>query len=146
MGMRITRNDVEDSFPFPPESFDVVTALEVMEQVGGSARRLLSEIKRVLKPGGVLYIGTPNVYSWAKVRPNEHDPWTLKALVASEGFIVQECTTWTPHRSGLRGWRDALLRLASGCRLATFHFKDAAQLWRLRGRQIGLVARKRLEL
>jgi hypothetical protein len=77
----------------------------------------------------------------------EYDPWTLKTLVASAGFDVREIKTWDVYAGDPQGFRDSLLRLlVSGSLAATGHLKDALQLWRLRGHQIGLVAEKRREI
>jgi SAM-dependent methyltransferase len=161
--------DFEIGFPFPDESFDVVTAFEVIEHVTGSPRRFLDESHRVLRQGGVLYLGTPNVSSWAKIRrmlahqhpydampysmsfgPRhpmchvyEYDPWTLKQLVAASGFQVRECRTWNVYQTDPGGLRNAILRgLVSASLLLTGFVRDAALQWRLRGHQIGLVACK----
>ena len=48
-----------ESLPFEPESFDLVTAFEVIEHLE-RWRDLLAEANRVLKPGGVLLVSTPN--------------------------------------------------------------------------------------
>ncbi len=60
--------------PFPDSSFDVVVAYEVFEHIC-DWKRFLSEIKRVLKPGGLVYISTPNktLYSPGTKQPiNPH--------------------------------------------------------------------------
>jgi 2-polyprenyl-3-methyl-5-hydroxy-6-metoxy-1,4-benzoquinol methylase len=44
---------------FPPDSFDVVTLVDVLEHVV-EPRLLLAEIRRVLAPDGVLFIKVPN--------------------------------------------------------------------------------------
>ncbi len=59
---------------FKENSFDVVVAFEVFEHLT-DWRTFLSEIKRVLKPGGLLYISTPNktLYSPGTKKPiNPH--------------------------------------------------------------------------
>lgn len=48
-----------ESLPFEPESFDLVTAFEVIEHLE-RWQNLLIEANRVLKPGGVLLVSTPN--------------------------------------------------------------------------------------
>jgi len=50
--------------PFPVASFDLVVLVEVLEHVPAK-RDLLREIWRVLKPGGRLYLTTPNPNSLA---------------------------------------------------------------------------------
>jgi len=46
--------------PFPPASVDLVTCFHSLEHWHHSPRRLFSEIRRVLKPGGFLFLATPN--------------------------------------------------------------------------------------
>jgi len=48
---------------FPDAHFDVVHANEVMEHVD-DVTTLLDEIRRVLRPGGLVVIRTPNHHSW----------------------------------------------------------------------------------
>jgi len=47
------------ALPFPAASFDVVISNHVIEHCAAPARHL-KEIHRVLRPGGVLYLATPN--------------------------------------------------------------------------------------
>jgi SAM-dependent methyltransferase len=49
-----------ESLPYPDASFDVVTATEVIEHLE-DFRRVVREIHRVLKPGGVCILSTPNI-------------------------------------------------------------------------------------
>lgn len=51
--------------PFPDESFDAVTCLEVIEH-DFQPERTLAEVRRVLRPGGVLCVSTPNVAYWRR--------------------------------------------------------------------------------
>jgi 2-polyprenyl-3-methyl-5-hydroxy-6-metoxy-1,4-benzoquinol methylase len=48
--------------PFPPESFDVVVASDVVEHVA-SQHEFVAASARVLKPGGLLFIATPNRFT-----------------------------------------------------------------------------------
>lgn len=62
------------TIPFPDNTFDVVVAFEVFEHLT-DWQKFLSEIKRVLKPEGLVYISTPNktLYSPGTKKPiNPH--------------------------------------------------------------------------
>ncbi len=56
-----------ESLPFEPESFDLVTAFEVIEHLE-RWQELLTEANRVLKSGGVLLVSTPNRDYYAESR------------------------------------------------------------------------------
>ncbi|MGH7146283.1 MAG: class I SAM-dependent methyltransferase [Nitrospiraceae bacterium] len=50
--------------PYPPESFDLAVALEIIEHMPiEEGEQMLANIRRVLKPGGRLLLSTPNRYS-----------------------------------------------------------------------------------
>ena len=53
--------------PFPPASFDLVTAFEVIEHLQ-DWRALLTEAHRVLEPNGILIVSTPNKRYYAETR------------------------------------------------------------------------------
>ncbi len=53
--------------PFPPASFDLVTAFEVIEHLR-DWRALLAEAHRVLEPEGLLIVSTPNKRYYAEAR------------------------------------------------------------------------------
>ena len=53
--------------PFPPASFNLVTAFEVIEHLQ-DWRALLTEAHRVLEPNGILIVSTPNKRYYAETR------------------------------------------------------------------------------
>jgi SAM-dependent methyltransferase len=77
--------------PFGEDRFDVVISNHVIEHVGDGAEQLthLREIARVLVPGGVAYLATPN--RWQMVEPH----YRLAFL------------SWLPRR-----WRSSYLRIS----------------------------------
>ncbi len=83
---------------FSSASFDVVTLMDVIEHVPDSSE-LLSEIYRILRPGGVLFLVTPNfasLFVWLYglkaygVWPDQHvvyfQPSTIAKLLRKVGF------------------------------------------------------------
>ena len=83
---------------FPSESFDVVTLMDVIEHVP-EPLGLIAEIHRVLKPGGVIFVVTPNFGSLFVhlyrlkaygVWPDQHivyfQPETITTLLRKAGF------------------------------------------------------------
>ncbi len=65
-GLRFTQGSLE-ALPFAEASFDLVLAFEVIEHLTNWAG-MLREARRVLKPGGVLLVSTPNKSYYAESR------------------------------------------------------------------------------
>jgi SAM-dependent methyltransferase len=95
--------DIEQGLPFAPASFDSVWISEVIEHIV-EYKTLLSEISRVLKPGGRVYLTTPNSAFWAyrllsllgRAPSEQQHPYhvrffsyrMLEAALATAGFQV----------------------------------------------------------
>lgn len=87
-GWAVTSNPSTDP-RFEAGAFDVVTMIEVLEHVPDPFG-LLTDMASWLRPGGLLYITTPNIHSlngrilgpsWSIVSPPEHLVlWTIPAL------------------------------------------------------------------
>lgn len=90
--------DVENDARFPHGGFDVVTMMECIEHLV-DPQRLIFNAAKLLRPGGILHLTTPNARSlncrllglkWSVVSPPEHlTLWTTSALrdaVMAAGF------------------------------------------------------------
>lgn len=64
-GIHAVCSDLNVPFPFDTASFDVVFAGEVIEHVG-DVDHFVTEILRVLRPGGSLIVTTPNLASFGR--------------------------------------------------------------------------------
>lgn len=99
LGLNLITGDLI-SQKFSDECFDVITMFDVIEHVP-NPKEIISEVKRILKKGGVVIINTPDAESvWAKVlgrhwqliMPPEHinyfSPRNLGNYMMENGFKV----------------------------------------------------------
>jgi SAM-dependent methyltransferase len=81
-GVELETGDVLN-LSLPPESFELVVCFEVLEHVS-VPERVLDELSRVLSPGGVLAVSTPNRDRYVPGNPHhlhELDPAELEAAL-----------------------------------------------------------------
>jgi len=71
-----------EKIPFDASSFDVVTSFETLEHISAHDT-MLTEIKRVLRPGGVLIISTPDKKTYSD-KPRYSNPFHKKELSEQE--------------------------------------------------------------
>jgi 2-polyprenyl-3-methyl-5-hydroxy-6-metoxy-1,4-benzoquinol methylase len=106
------RADVEKDLPITENQFDLVFAGEIIEHLLAT-RLFLERCQRVLKPGGLLILTTPNLSCWLNLwrwyslgQPNNVSsdegqdghvrylaPNTLRKFLSRTGFIVHEMTS-----------------------------------------------------
>jgi SAM-dependent methyltransferase len=127
--------DAEGAYSLDDEAFDCVVAGEIFEHLNRQPWKLLSESWRVLRPGGLLLITTPNgqslerLYGWLKRGPTGHgfNPASptgrhareysvseLDAVVTSQGFDVKDIFTRNyayVDRDGFRGRLGPIKRI-----------------------------------
>jgi SAM-dependent methyltransferase len=112
--------------PFGPSTFEVVTCFEVLEHILEQAA-LLSEIVRLLTPGGIAVISTPN-----RNRTSGTNPYHLRELSLSEFMtLVRESGLTCLERSG-QHWalRPEVLRRVYGIRRAIYGIENAPSVFR----------------
>lgn len=65
-GINVCLGDLNSSFPFKSDFFDVIISRQVIEHLV-NVDNFAKEIYRVLKPGGYAVVSTPNLSSWPNV-------------------------------------------------------------------------------
>jgi len=71
-----------DNIPVDSNSVDVVVSFETIEHLD-KHEEMMTEIKRVLKPGGILIISSPDKYQYSIV-PGYTNPYHVKELLKEE--------------------------------------------------------------
>jgi SAM-dependent methyltransferase len=139
--------DAETSvFPYPDGSFDVIVSCEILEHFLCDPVHVLAECHRVLKPGGVIVLTTPNAMRWNNIsklirgknifdkyvresasarHPREYIPAEVVALFEAVGFDVTHMDTKDLTRED----EGPFVKVVTRCSVGLF---DAAD--RLRGR------------
>jgi 2-polyprenyl-3-methyl-5-hydroxy-6-metoxy-1,4-benzoquinol methylase len=97
----VTLEPVDSLFLLPAEKFDVITMWHVLEHVH-ALHRYLNQLKKLLKPGGVLLIAVPNYTSndaaaykafWAAYDVPRHlyhfSPAAMKQLLTAHGLTLR---------------------------------------------------------
>lgn len=88
--------DMEARLPFDDASFDLITCVEGIEHVV-DRHRTLRELRRVLKPGGVMLITTPNLLSLrARVA------YALAGQRAFRSYVDEHTSVWGRSEDGER--------------------------------------------
>ena len=110
--------------PFPDDSFEVVSSIGVLEHVrefGGHEQHSLSEIHRILKPGGhFLCVHLPNRKSWIEsishYLPKKHyhpirfDETSIAQLMKEAHLELLEVKRYAVLPRNLFGWAPTKLR------------------------------------
>lgn len=65
-GIHVARHDLNQPLPLPSNSVDVTTAFDVLEHLV-ETWRFITEVYRVLKPGGIFLIDSPNLAAWHNI-------------------------------------------------------------------------------
>lgn len=108
------------SLPYPDQSFDVVSAMDVLEHVT-EPKRLLQEASRVLKPNGLFFFHTFNRNVWSYLLiikgvdwcvPNAPKNMHVYPLFIKPQELTQFCQDAHLNVAHMRGFRPKLLQTA----------------------------------
>ncbi|MEA2393153.1 MAG: hypothetical protein QOJ82_1044 [Solirubrobacteraceae bacterium] len=91
-GRTIVHADVDEPLPFPDASFDGVVLKDLLEHVADPVA-VVREVRRVLRPGGVVFASSPDAQRWVWDDYTHRRPFTRKAfrlLFRDAGFQVEQ--------------------------------------------------------
>lgn len=98
-------NGERDPWPYPDESFDLVTGMEILEHLALDPYFFFCEAARVLKPGGNILITTPNVNShrgvWKTL--NNVAPYSFGIFVPCGGVYGRHNREYAPTELDMLG-------------------------------------------
>ncbi|MEE8425406.1 MAG: class I SAM-dependent methyltransferase [Elusimicrobiota bacterium] len=157
LGLEIAAPTMEEA-RFPAAHFDAVALIDVIEHVADPSA-LISEISRVLKPKGVLYLVTPDIGSfsarllrgkWWGLRPAHlfyFSRRTLRAMLEKAGFEVVSMRSY----GRIFTWGYWLSRLVNYPRPITLAVRAFIRILRIEDKflyldtrdSVQLIARKR---
>jgi SAM-dependent methyltransferase len=102
-GFRTHLGDIEGRFPFEPKTFDAAYCFEVLEHLH-RPNKTLAEVHTVLKDGGSLFVGQPNMRADGTHHVRRYYLGPLLSDLEKSGF-VPEWVDYVPAYS----MRDAIL-------------------------------------
>jgi SAM-dependent methyltransferase len=93
--------------PFENQQFDAVVSADVLCHAGVAARPALEEMRRVLRPGGVLVVNMP-AYQWLFSEHDRRVQNVLRVSAGEMGALLNEAGFLFPR---IRYWNGFLLPL-----------------------------------
>ena len=109
--------------PLPDGSADVVLSTQVLEHVS-SPQQYLAEARRLLRPGGVLFLSTHGYWMFHP-DPTDYWRWTgegLKTEIAKAGFRVERCRgVMNLASAGVQLFQDGLTPRVPSFLRSAFH-------------------------
>ncbi len=125
-GQEVVEGDAGDGLPFPDARFHGVVLKDVLEHVEDPVR-LVSEARRVLRPGGRVFASSPDAQRWVWDDYTHRRPFTRKSyrlLFEDHGFRVTRLgyESVMPGTGVVSGWTRRKRRPAPLAVLARLPF------------------------
>ncbi|MGD2147668.1 MAG: class I SAM-dependent methyltransferase [Anaerolineae bacterium] len=101
LGAELRRHNMTEALPYEDGFFDAVISVQVIHHADiATIRRIVQEILRVLKPGGLLFVTVPALkdgkpYSWQGIEYEKVEPHTFLPLTGPERGLLH--TYFTPE-------------------------------------------------
>lgn len=118
LGIKASKSDLNTKFPFKDNFIDVIHANQVIEHIY-QIDNFISEIYRVLKPGGYAVISTENASSWCNIFASimgwqifsltntSNKKWGLGNPLAFHKGVISKPDSWIHVRIyNVRGLKD----------------------------------------
>ncbi|MGH8556772.1 MAG: class I SAM-dependent methyltransferase [Methylococcales bacterium] len=112
---------VHGSLPVPTDGFDIVLSDYVLEHVA-QPRQVMSEVHRVLKPGGSFFFRTPNKYHYVSLIARATPHWFHNLFANRVRGLIEDPHEPYPtyHRMNSR---KSLQRIAQGVGFGSMAFR-----------------------
>lgn len=132
-GIKVTECDLNNQLPFQKNSFDVVHSNQVIEHLNDTDT-FISEIFRILKPGGYAIISSENLSSWHNIFALlfGYQPFSMTNF-SSLGNIGNPFALWNgkiSKNSSIKSWQHQ--RLFSFHGLADIFIKHGFQIEKIK--------------
>jgi SAM-dependent methyltransferase len=96
-GIKVKKFDLNNKFDFSDNFFDIIHANQVIEHIHNSDN-FISEIYRVLKPGGYAILSTENASSWCNIFASLMG-WQIFSLTNFSAKKLGLGNPWAIHRN-----------------------------------------------
>ena len=91
LGKEVRPQDLDEPLPFDADTFDGVVLKDLLEHVADPVA-VVREVRRVLKPGGVVFASAPDAQRWVWDDYTHRRPFTrtgFRSLFADQGFEIR---------------------------------------------------------
>jgi SAM-dependent methyltransferase len=91
-GRNVALADVAEPLPFGDKEFDAVVMKDLLEHISDPVA-LVQEVRRVLRPGGLVFASSPDAQRWVWDDYTHRRPFTRKGfrlLFKDQGFAVRK--------------------------------------------------------
>jgi ubiquinone/menaquinone biosynthesis C-methylase UbiE len=122
-GIKVSKGDLNKKIPFSDNTFDIITAIEVIEHIYDTDA-FVHELKRVCKKNGYIFVGTENLAAWHNIfalllgfqpsagpHVSAYFPVGFHPLLNKHGNDEKEMEIWNSDRHINVMTRDALRKL-----------------------------------